>query len=71
MINRIDNSYDFELRQKLLHPIGKENQVNLFETNLETILLSSKMARDLKTELDKIFPSLKAITASLALQGTI
>ena len=73
MINRIDNSYDKELREKLLIKYDKEGkpqyQVNLFETNLEKILLSSNMAKNLQKEMNKIFPIMKSIVMGLAMQG--
>lgn len=76
MINRVKNSYQKDLREKLLqtyNPETKEieNNTDLYEINLEKLLLYSDFSLAMEKELNKIFPSLKAILLSLSLQGTI
>lgn len=76
MINRIKNSYNPELRDKLLTTYDSDtkqviNNIDQYEINLERLLLSSNMALNMEKELNKIFPTLKAIVVGLSMQGII
>lgn len=75
MVNRIQNGYNDELRDRLLvkHNTdgSTENQVDYFESNLEKLLLTSNMAKNLQKEMDKIFPVMKSVIMGLTMQGFI
>lgn len=76
MINRIKNSYNPELRDRLLIDKDSDSEklhhnIDQYEINIERLLLSSNMALNLEKEINKIFPSLKAITVALSMQGII
>lgn len=76
MINRVKNSYNPNLREKLLTHYNPETGIlehntDLYETNLEKLLLYSEFSTSMERELNKVFPSLKAIITSLSLQGTV
>jgi hypothetical protein len=76
MINRVKNSYNSDLRKTLLTPYNAvtkqlDNNTDLYEINLEKLLLYSDCSTAMEIELNKVFPSIKAIIASLTLQGAI
>lgn len=76
MINRVKNSYQDDLREKLLNNFNSEtksyeSKVDLYETNLEKLLLYSQFSLAMEKELNRIFPSLKAIVLSLSMQGVV
>lgn len=76
MVNRVKNSYNTELRERLLTNIDSESgkltyKTDLYEQNLEKLLLYSQFSLSMEKEINKIFPSLKAIVLSLSLQGTV
>lgn len=67
MTNQFDASLDPEARNGLLMEYG----VDYFEQNLEKLLLRHKAAYTLKTEMDKVFPLLKAIIIHISTQGIV
>lgn len=76
MINRVKNSYQDDLRERLLNKFNSEtksyeSKIDLYETNLEKLLLYSQFSLSMEKELNHIFPSLKAIVLSLSMQGVV
>lgn len=67
MTNMFDKGERATLRDRI-DMISKRDK-NYFETNLEILCLKHKFAYSTKEHIDKVFPTIKAAMAALAMQG--
>lgn len=67
MTNEFDAGYNADIRWKMLENHG----VDYFEHNVEKLLLRHRAAKLLKTEMDKVFPLIKATLIHIGNQAII